>query len=270
MNIQDLIGKKDKEIESQFGFDYYLETKDEFFRGKPADHKKLVKAFLEFNQNKTLTVIQLLDGTIQKIFPMNIEDIEKNLLLLDEEKSLFCDDDESDLALCFAFLCNDYIAEIMKGIIFFSGKKEPVHEFAKTLDKHGLEYHKPHSITEYEERYEKLGRNEPCHCGSGTKYKKCCLEKDIKETGKPKKVIVKCPKYEEDEIDEDNFWDEGSFVETISPEEAKEKEKTIHKRHDEDMFYNCKKCNKQISAHNKDWHAGMCDECFNKEYHQNI
>jgi len=23
-----------------------------------------------------------------------------------------------------------------------------------------------------------LGRNDPCHCGSGKKYKKCCLEKD--------------------------------------------------------------------------------------------
>ena len=22
------------------------------------------------------------------------------------------------------------------------------------------------------------GRNDPCHCGSGRKYKKCCLEKD--------------------------------------------------------------------------------------------
>lgn len=22
------------------------------------------------------------------------------------------------------------------------------------------------------------GRNEPCHCGSGRKYKRCCLEKD--------------------------------------------------------------------------------------------
>lgn len=25
------------------------------------------------------------------------------------------------------------------------------------------------------------GRNEPCHCGSGRKYKQCCLEKDEKE-----------------------------------------------------------------------------------------
>ncbi len=24
------------------------------------------------------------------------------------------------------------------------------------------------------------GRNEPCHCGSGRKYKHCCLEKDDK------------------------------------------------------------------------------------------
>lgn len=24
----------------------------------------------------------------------------------------------------------------------------------------------------------KIGRNDPCHCGSGKKYKKCCLEKD--------------------------------------------------------------------------------------------
>jgi hypothetical protein len=23
-----------------------------------------------------------------------------------------------------------------------------------------------------------LGRNEPCHCGSGKKYKQCCLAKD--------------------------------------------------------------------------------------------
>jgi hypothetical protein len=24
----------------------------------------------------------------------------------------------------------------------------------------------------------KIGRNEPCPCGSGKKYKKCCLKKD--------------------------------------------------------------------------------------------
>jgi hypothetical protein len=24
----------------------------------------------------------------------------------------------------------------------------------------------------------KIGRNDPCHCGSGQKYKRCCCEKD--------------------------------------------------------------------------------------------
>jgi hypothetical protein len=24
----------------------------------------------------------------------------------------------------------------------------------------------------------KVGRNQPCHCGSGRKYKQCCLAKD--------------------------------------------------------------------------------------------
>jgi hypothetical protein len=29
----------------------------------------------------------------------------------------------------------------------------------------------------------KAGRNDPCPCGSGTKYKKCCWEKDHKRVG---------------------------------------------------------------------------------------
>ena len=27
----------------------------------------------------------------------------------------------------------------------------------------------------------KIGRNDPCPCGSGKKYKKCCLDKDEKK-----------------------------------------------------------------------------------------
>ena len=30
-----------------------------------------------------------------------------------------------------------------------------------------------------ERRKRKLGRNDPCYCGSGKKYKKCCLDKEI-------------------------------------------------------------------------------------------
>lgn len=71
-------------------------------------------------------------------------------------------------------------------------------------------------------------------------------------------------KEEDFEYEEDGLWEEGSFMETMSPEEYQEKMKTFHKKHNEDMNYNCKKCNKKISAHNRDWHAGMCDDCFDK------
>jgi len=27
-----------------------------------------------------------------------------------------------------------------------------------------------------------IGRNDPCHCGSGKKYKKCCLENDANKS----------------------------------------------------------------------------------------
>ena len=66
---------------------------------------------------------------------------------------------------------------------------------------------------------------------------------------------------------EDNFWEEGYFAETLSSAGMEEKTRTFHMKHDEEMNYNCKKCNKKISAHNKDWHDGMCDECFDKTYY---
>jgi len=37
-----------------------------------------------------------------------------------------------------------------------------------------------------------LGRNEPCHCGSGKKYKKCHLEKDQEKEHKAlEKAVIK-------------------------------------------------------------------------------
>ena len=36
----------------------------------------------------------------------------------------------------------------------------------------------------------KIGRNDPCPCGSGKKYKKCCLERDRKEISQGQKVLV--------------------------------------------------------------------------------
>ena len=185
-----LIGKRHEDLEDEFGFDYYLETKDDFLLGRKVDSKKLVDAFLKFNKNFSFTVIKLYGGDIQEFSEMNIEPVKENLFLSVQKKGLFYDDSDDESATTYGFLCEDYFAEIMEGIIFFFGKEKAVYDFAKILDEHGLEYHEPSKKGEFKRKieYRKLGRNEPCHCGSGTKYKKCCLNKDIKETGKPKKV----------------------------------------------------------------------------------
>ncbi len=62
-------------------------------------------------------------------------------------------------------------------------------EVAKIFEKNGWEYtievtrDKPEDITDLEillnwpkprEAEQKVGRNDPCPCGSGNKYKKCC------------------------------------------------------------------------------------------------
>lgn len=68
---------------------------------------------------------------------------------------------------------------------------------------------------------------------------------------------------------EPSIWSDGSFAETISSSEMKAKMRTIHMKNNEEMNFNCSKCKKKISAHNRDWHKGMCDACFNKEYFPN-
>ena len=75
---------------------------------------------------------------------------------------------------------------------------------------------------------------------------------------------------EKENLEEENFWEESGFVEKIKPGEMEEKMKTFHKGHNEDMNFKCRKCGKKISAHNKDWHDGMCDNCFNKEHSKGV
>jgi len=41
-----------------------------------------------------------------------------------------------------------------------------------------------------EKFHSKIGRNDPCYCGSGKKYKKCCLERDRKENSLGRKIPV--------------------------------------------------------------------------------
>lgn len=73
----------------------------------------------------------------------------------------------------------------------------------------------------------------------------------------------------EDVAEDNGLWAEGSFTETMSSYDWEAKMRTFHMKHDEEMNYFCKQCSQVISAHNKDWHNGMCDDCFNKAYYPN-
>ncbi len=69
-----------------------------------------------------------------------------------------------------------------------------------------------------------------------------------------------------DRSSSDNLWSNSSFTQSMSPKEMEAKGKTFHMKHDEDMNYNCQKCRTKISAHNRDWHDGMCDKCFDAQH----
>lgn len=40
---------------------------------------------------------------------------------------------------------------------------------------------------------------------------------------------------------ENDFWEEGYFAETMGPKDIKEKMRNLHMKHDEEMDYDCKK-----------------------------
>lgn len=211
--IDALKGKDDREINKLMGFDYYLETKDSFhLNWKAVDHGRLVDAFMAFNRNDAFVVVQFSDGVIEGAETMDIAEVRNNLVLLEKNKGAFAYDEESGIIASYGLLCGDYLAEVMQEIIFFSGKAGPVQAFSDVLAAHKVEHFAPAPIRKVESlkslmqevneevssladtvesvevRMRKLGRNEPCHCGSGKKYKKCCLEKDMEATGRAKKV----------------------------------------------------------------------------------
>ena len=67
----------------------------------------------------------------------------------------------------------------------------------------------------------KLGRNKPCYCGSGKKYKKCCLAKDEEE----RRLEQKEEQYEEDpseEIEDDPVEEYGEEYDGYQLEDSED------------------------------------------------
>ena len=70
-----------------------------------------------------------------------------------------------------------------------------------------------------------------------------------------------------EKVDEgESIWEPGGFIQSVSVNKVEKMKKSINMKHDEDVNYNCKECDKKISLHNRDWHDNMCDDCFNKSY----
>ena len=205
LDFGELIGKNHEELEKKLGFTYYLETRGfEDFRRIDVDHNALVNAFMKFNNGNALSIVKFHDGVIKDFFALPLDEIEKELLLLKNNEGMFCSPDDEELATSFGFFTDDSMAEFMQEIIFFSGKREFVENFSSILTDFKVLHFPPDlipslktkpkieksplKVEKQQKGLRKLGRNEPCHCGSGIKYKKCCLDEDMEETGSAKKV----------------------------------------------------------------------------------
>lgn len=69
---------------------------------------------------------------------------------------------------------DDAIEELYRWPMFEKTKEDKLEE-EKRLKELEAKFNK---ITQNDRTDEKIGRNDPCPCGSGKKYKKCCLKKD--------------------------------------------------------------------------------------------
>lgn len=190
MDLASFIGKKNEELEKEFGFTHYIELKDSLQLGYEPEHSKAMDSLLNFIGETNVKIVKTDDGVVVDIFDMSRENVELNLKLLENKEGAFW---EEDTEMCFALLGDNFFSYVFPGTIMFSANESNAAKMANLLDEHKLEYFGPENIAglrsaKEESLKRKLGRNEPCHCGSGLKYKKCCLGNDIKETGGPKKV----------------------------------------------------------------------------------
>ena len=190
MDLASFIGKKNEELEKEFGFTYYIELKDSLQLGHEPKHSKAMDSLLNFIGKTNIKIVKTDNGVIVDIFDMSRQDAELNLELLENKEGAFW---EEDTEMCFALLGDNFFSYVFPGTIMFSANENNAAKMASLLDEHKLEYFGPENIARLRSAKEeslkrKLGRNEPCHCGSGIKYKRCCLGEDVKKTGSPKKV----------------------------------------------------------------------------------
>lgn len=193
MDLTHFIGKENDDIEKEFGFTYYIELKDFLILKREQEHSEVISALLKFVENRELKIVKTDDGEVVEIFDLPLDEIKSNLTLLEHKKGIFW---EEDTEMCFALLGENFFSYVFPNTIMFSANEKNANKMAQLLDEYKLEYFGPSEITEFNKteaansknKKRKLGRNEPCHCGSEIKYKKCCLEEDMKKNGHAIKI----------------------------------------------------------------------------------
>ncbi len=82
-------------------------------------------------------------------------------------------DDEAELEQCFVAGGYGYIGDVYEELTQFSGASDDLLADDSDLDRWALGIPSP-----AESPWRDVGRNDPCPCGSGKKFKKCCLGKE--------------------------------------------------------------------------------------------
>jgi len=80
----------------------------------------------------------------------------------------------------------------------------------------------------------KIGRNDPCHCGSGKKYKRCCLEDDQQNEREARTAFTAALAAEQAEEDEFYEWSDrldeesNAVIDLIEAGKLDEAEQAAH------------------------------------------
>ena len=159
--------------------------------------KDLISFFLENKDNKEIFDNELIGFIVSDILDLRDEELFKETKILFDNNMVFegiagnYEDASKELEKTNSFHCKrepfTNIFDEYKEIIATWGyyNEEETDDEEQTYDKENFEnIQKMLSIPNNEEKTEnfiknseKTGRNEPCPCGSGKKYKKCCLRK---------------------------------------------------------------------------------------------
>jgi hypothetical protein len=168
-----------EEVEMRSNLDYYFPKKKEIIYAGEHEHEKWNSAQQKFKKSLLNDFDLSQDDASELIFMVNL-DIKNDLStweILDRiqiEYDFFNSDNIDILIDSLNNLHNNTRMWILKGHTPEEVFKKAQHQSKSTSGKPTSGSVGKQTVV----KKEKVGRNDPCPCGSGKKYKKCCLDKE--------------------------------------------------------------------------------------------